>query len=57
MEIAKDAASYGLHPRLASIDQTVSEDRPFAVMLETCSKEEWEATYRPKALEDKSSDE
>ena len=53
-EIAKDAAPY-IHPRLASIDQTVSEDRPFAVMLETCSKEEWEATYRPKALEAKSS--
>jgi len=49
-EIAKDAAPY-IHPRLASIDQAISESRPFAIMLETSSKEEWEATYRPKALE------
>ena len=32
-EIAKDAAPY-IHPRLASIDQTIKEDRPFAVVLE-----------------------
>ena len=57
-EIAKDAAPY-IHPRLASIDQTVSEDRPFAVLLEPCSSaEEWEARFGPRvALEDKSSGE
>jgi len=57
-EIAKDAAPY-IHPRLASIDQTVREDRPFAVLLETCSHaEEWEAAFRPQTvLEDKSSGE
>jgi hypothetical protein len=55
-EIAKDAAPY-IHPRLASIDKTISEDRPFAVLLETCSKEEWEATFGGQTiLEDKSSD-
>jgi hypothetical protein len=54
-EIAKDAAPY-IHPRLASIDQTLKEDRPFAVLLEPCSNaEEWEAIYGPKALEAKSS--
>ena len=54
-EIAKDAAPY-IHPRLASIDQTLKEDRPFAVLLESCSNaEEWEAIYGPKALEAKSS--
>ena len=54
-EIAKDAAPY-IHPRLASIDQTIKEDRPFAVLLEECSNaEEWQARYAPKALEDKSS--
>lgn len=54
-EIAKDAAPY-IHPRLASIDKTISEDRPFAVLLETCSKEEWEATYGSQGtLEHKSS--
>jgi hypothetical protein len=55
-EIAKDAAPY-IHPRLASIDQTIKEDRPFAVLLEQCSNaEEWQATYGPRAaLEDKSS--
>ena len=53
-EIAKDAAPY-IHPRLASIDQTIKEDRPFAVLLETCSNaEEWTAAYGPRALEDKS---
>jgi hypothetical protein len=40
-EIAKDAAPY-IPPRLASIDQTIKEDRPFAVLLEQCSNaEEW----------------
>jgi|SRR5690242_13928451 len=54
-EIAKDAAPY-IHPRLASIDQTLKEDRPFAVLLEPCSNaEEWEAIYGPKTLEAKSS--
>src|SRR5262245_49325717 len=43
-EIAKDAAPY-IHPRLASIDQTVSEDRPFALLVEPClDAEEWEAS-------------
>ena len=56
-EIAKDAAPY-IHPRLASIDQTIKEDRPFALLLEQCSNaEEWEAIYGPKALEAKSSGE
>ena len=46
-EIAKDAAPY-IHPRLASIDQTLREDRPFALIPEVCSSvEEWEAIYRP----------
>ena len=55
-EIAKDAAPY-IHPRLASLDQTITEHRPFAVLLEPCSNaEEWEARYGPaleanKALE------
>jgi hypothetical protein len=54
-EIAKDAAPY-IHPRLASIDQTVREDRPFAVLVAECSDaQEWEERYRPKALEAKSS--
>ena len=52
-EIAKDAAPY-IHPRLASIDQTLKEDRPFAVLLESCSNPaEWKAAYGPRALEDK----
>jgi len=34
-EIAKDAAPY-IHPRLASIDQTIKEDRPFAVVPGSC---------------------
>ena len=57
-EIAKDAAPY-IHPRLASIDQTIKEDRPFAVLLEECSNaEEWQARYAPRAaVEDKSSGE
>src|SRR5215510_3032077 len=57
-EIAKDAAPY-IHPRLASIDQTIKEDRPFALLVEPCSSaEEWEAIYAPKpALEDKTSNE
>ena len=56
-EIAKDAAPY-IHPRLASIDQTVSEDRPFAVVPGQLSIEEWQETYGPQAtLEDKSSGE
>ena len=57
-EIAKDAAPY-IHPRLASIDQAIREDRPFAVLLETCSNaQEWQATFAPQAtLEDKSSGE
>ena len=55
-DIAKDAAPY-IHPRLASIDQTIKEDRPFAILLEECSNaEEWVERYGPKAtLEDKSS--
>ena len=55
-EIAKDAAPY-IHPRLASIDQTIKEDRPFAILVEECSSaEEWEASFCPRpALEDKSS--
>src|SRR5262249_52705254 len=57
-EIAKDAAPY-IHPRLASIDQTIKEDRPFAVLLEECSNaQEWQERYAPQAaLEDKSSGE
>src|SRR5262249_33323749 len=43
-EIAKDAAPY-VHPRLASIDQTIKEDRPFALLVEPCSNaQEWENT-------------
>src|SRR5262249_503452 len=38
-EIAKDAAPY-IHPRLASIDQTIKEDRPFAVLPAELSIEE-----------------
>ena len=54
-EIAKDAAPY-IHPRLASIDQTIKEDRPFAVVPCQLSMEEWQVTYGPQAaLEDKSS--
>jgi hypothetical protein len=53
-EIAKDAAPY-IHPRLASIDQTIKEDRPFALIPEQVSLGEWEVTYGGKrALEDKS---
>ena len=53
-EIAKDAAPY-IHPRLASIDQTIKEDRPFAVVPGELSIEEWQVTYGPQAaLEDKS---
>ena len=56
-EIAKDAAPY-IHPRLASIDQTIREDRPFALVPGELSIEEWQVTYGPKAaLEDKSSGE
>ena len=56
-EIAKDAAPY-VHPRLASIDQTIKEDRPFAVVPGQLSIEEWQVTYGPQAaLEDKSSGE
>jgi hypothetical protein len=57
-EIAKDAAPY-IHPRLASIDQAIRENRPFAVLLEPCSNaQEWEAACGPHAaLEDKSSGE
>jgi hypothetical protein len=52
-EIAKDAAPY-IHPRLASIDQTIKEDRPFAVIPAQLSIEEWQMTYGGKqALEDK----
>ena len=43
-EIAKDAAPY-IHPRLASIDQAIREDRPFALLVEPCQA----------VLEDKSS--
>ena len=45
--------------RLASIDQTIKEDRPFALIPEICSDpEEWEALYRPRlAIEDKTSNE
>jgi hypothetical protein len=54
-EIAKDAAPY-IHPRLASIDQAISETRPFALLVQPCSNaEEWEARYGQAALEDKSS--
>src|SRR6516165_4428113 len=55
-EIAKDAAPY-IHPRLASIDQAIREDRPFALLVEPCSSAQgWEATYAPRAaLEDKPS--
>jgi len=46
-EIAKDAAPY-IHPRLASIDQTIREDRPFALIPDQCaSAKEWEAIYKP----------
>jgi len=55
-EIAKDAAPY-IHPRLASIDQAIREDRPFALLVEPCSNaQEWEALYGPQAaVEHKSS--
>src|SRR5262250_1702930 len=40
-EIKKDAAPY-IHPRLASIDQAIREDRPFALLVEPClDAEEW----------------
>jgi hypothetical protein len=53
-EIAKDAAPY-IHPRLASIDQTIKEDRPFALVPGQLSMEEWQLTYGPQAaLENKS---
>ena len=56
-DIAKDAAPY-IHARLASIDQTIKEDRPFAVLPGELSIEEWQLTYDPQAaLEDKSSGE
>jgi hypothetical protein len=45
--IAKDAAPY-VHPRLASIDQTVHEPQRYVVCLpEPCrTAEEWEANVR-----------
>jgi hypothetical protein len=40
---------------IASIDQTIKEDRPFAVVPGQLSIEEWQLTYGPQgALEDKS---
>jgi hypothetical protein len=43
--IAKDAAPY-VHPRLASIDQTVHEPQRFVIYApEPLSAEEWEAKY------------
>jgi hypothetical protein len=47
-EIAKDAAPY-IHPRLASIDQTIKEDRPFALVPGQLSMEEYQLTYGPQA--------
>ena len=44
--IAKDAAPY-VHPRIASIDQTVTGARRFVIRApEPCSVEEWEANVR-----------
>ena len=44
--IAKDAAPY-VHPRLASIDQTVREAARFVIHApQPCSVEEWEANVR-----------
>jgi hypothetical protein len=44
--IAKDAAPY-VHPRLASIDQTVREATRFVIRApEPCSAEEWQADVR-----------
>ena len=44
--IAKDAAPY-VHPRLASIDQTVREAARFVIQApEPCSVEEWEANVK-----------
>jgi hypothetical protein len=51
--IAKDAAPY-VHPRLASIDQRINENQPFALIPRELSIEEWQLTYGPKALEAKS---
>ena len=45
-KIAKDAAPY-VHPRLASIDQTVREASRFVIHAPMpCSVEEWEANVR-----------
>ena len=44
--IAKDAAPY-LHPRLASIDQTVREATRFVIRApEPCTAEEWQENVR-----------
>ena len=44
--IAKDAAPY-VHPRLASIDQTVREATRFVIRApEPCSAEEWQENVR-----------
>ena len=44
--IAKDAAPY-VHPRLASIDQTVSEAARFVIYApKPCSIEQWKANVR-----------
>ena len=45
--IAKDAAPY-VHPRLASIDQTINEPQRFVVRIpEPCrTAEEWEESVR-----------
>jgi hypothetical protein len=45
-KVAKDAAPY-VHPRLASIDQTVREASRFVIHAPMpCSVEEWEANVR-----------
>jgi hypothetical protein len=47
--IAKDAAPY-VHPRLASIDQTVREATRFVIRApEPCTAEEWQEKYGPHA--------
>jgi hypothetical protein len=44
--IAKDAAPY-IHPRLATIDQTIREPQRFVMRLpEPCTAEEWQENVR-----------
>jgi hypothetical protein len=47
--IARHAAPY-VHPRLASIDQTIHEPHPYVIVVpEELSVEEWTAKYCPTA--------